>query len=531
MATLPHCTGVEYVLDDHDTIISKGDLQGKITYVNRDFIQISGYAEAEVMGGPQSILAHPETPPQVFQDFLRTLKANKTWTGVTKGRRKNGDFFWVEMIAAPIFEQHRQVGCITIRAKPAPRQVRAAELAYRAMQAGSKDVTLDQGRIVHRSLRRHWHAWSRWSAMSRMQLLAAVLALLFITLLAAVLLPENSVPGWLPPLCALGAALCPLAPFLLARGVTAPLAGLQRQIDEMSEGNLAAGIEADGGSEIERVRHSLRILQTNLKLLVSQIKETTELANGGALRMAADNADLLSRTEEQAGALRHAAASLERLTATVGNNAAAAQEANALAAATSGTAANGQQAVGAVISTMGAIQDSSRRIAHIISVIDGIAFQTNILALNAAVEAARAGDQGRGFAVVASEVRSLAGRCTSAASEIKILIGASVQQVEAGSKLVDEAGAAISDIVRAVDRVSCVMQDISTASGEQRIGIGQVNAAVLRMDGMTRQNARLAGQAEAASVRMQEQAGKLARLVSAFKLSASERAVRENCKR
>jgi aerotaxis receptor len=523
MHTKPHCTGVEYVLDDADTIISKGDLHGKITYVNRDFVKISGYAEDEVMGGPQSILAHPDTPPQVFEDFLRTLKANKTWTGVTKGRRKNGDYFWVEMIAAPIFENHRPVGCITIRAKPAPERIRAAEQAYQAMKSGSAEVMMDQGHIVRRSLRRHWQVWSRLSAMTHMKLLAGLLALLFLGLLAVLLLPDSAVPGWLPPVCALGASLCPLAPLLLARGIARPLAGLQRQIDDMSEGNLAVHIDAHGDGEIDRIRHSLRILQTNLKLLVSQIKETTELVNGGALRMASDNADLLTRTESQARSLQSAAASLDQLTATVGNNAAAAQEANQLAAATSGTAASGQQAVGAVIRTMGTIRDSSRRIADIIGVIDGIAFQTNILALNAAVEAARAGEQGRGFAVVASEVRSLAARSADAAREIKALIGDSVRQVEAGSKLVDDAGATITDIVRAVERVTSVMRDISTASGEQRVGIGQVNDAVLRMDGMTRQNAQLVGLAEAESARMQDQAGKLAELVSTFKLCARER--------
>jgi aerotaxis receptor len=525
MHTKPHCTGVEYVLDDADTIISKGDMRGRITYVNRDFVKISGYDEAEVMGAPQSILAHPDTPPQVFEDFLRTLEANKTWTGVTKGRRKNGDYFWVEMIAAPIFEHRRPVGCITIRAKPAPERIRAAESAYRAMQAGSTEVTMDQGRIVRRSLRRHWRAWPRLSTMTRMTLLAGLLALLFLGLLAALLEPDSVVRGWPAAACALGASLCPLAPLLLARGIARPLAGLQRQIDDMSEGNLAVDIDAHGDGEIDRIRHSLRILQTNLKLLVSQIKETTELVNGGALRMASGNADLLTRTESQARSLQRASASLEQLTAAVGNNAAAAQEANQLAAATSATAASGQRAVGAVIRTMGAIRDSSRRIADIIGVIDGIAFQTNILALNAAVEAARAGEQGRGFAVVASEVRGLAGRSADAAREIKALIGDSVQQVEAGSKLVDDAGTTIGDIVRAVGRVTAVMHDISTASGTQRIGIGQVNDAVLRMDGMTRQNAQLAGQAEADSARMQGQAGKLAKLVSTFKLCARDRAV------
>ncbi|MRV70419.1 PAS domain S-box protein [Duganella sp. FT92W] len=515
-----HSPGAEYVLADTDTIISKGDLHGKITYVNRDFLNISGYSEAEVMGGPQSVLAHPDTPPQVFDDFVRTLKANKTWTGVTKGRRKNGDYFWVEMIAAPIFENRRPVGCITIRTRPSAEKIRAAESAYQAMRAGAP-VAMDQGRIVRHSPLRRWRGWSRLTLAARMNWLSALMAGLFLAMLAALLPLAGALPGWLLPACLLGAMLCPLASLLLARGISQPLAQLRGLIDDMSEGNLATGITAHGDGEIDRLRHSLRMLQTNLKLLVSQIKETTELVNGGALRIASDNADLSHRTDTQAESLQRATRSLERLTATVSQNAAAAHEANELARATSGSAAHGQRAVGAVIQTMGAIKHSSRRIADIIGVIDGIAFQTNILALNAAVEAARAGEQGRGFAVVASEVRSLAGRSADAAREIKALIVDSVQQVEAGSRLVDDAGAAITDIVDTVARVTTFMRDIACASGEQKIGIGEVNDAVVGMGSMTRQNAQLVGHAEAESARMRDQAGKLAELVSAFKLRAS----------
>jgi aerotaxis receptor len=510
-------TETEYVLGETDTIISKGDLHGNITYVNRDFVKISGYTEAEVMGGPQSILAHPDTPPQVFEDFLRTLKANKTWTGVTKGRRKNGDYFWVEMIAAPIFENRRPVGCITIRTRPSVEKIRAAELAYQAMRSGGH-MGMDQGRITSRTTLRDWRWLSHFTMTVRMNLLAALQCVLFLAVPAALWPLDGNAAGWLAPACVLGAALCPLAPWLLARGIAAPLSRLRGLIDDMSEGDLAGDIAAHGDSEIDRLHHSLRMLQTNLKLLVSQIKETTERVNGGALRIASDNADLSQRTDAQTRSLQRATQSLQQLTATVSQNAAAAHEANALALATSGSAANGQRAVGAVIHTMGAIKDCSGRIADIIGVIDGIAFQTNILALNAAVEAARAGEQGRGFAVVASEVRNLAGRSADAAREIKALIVDSVQQVEAGSRLVDDAGAAIADIVGTAGRVTTFMRDIAAASGGQKIGIGDVNDAVVEMERMTRQNARLAGQAKAESTHMREQAGKLAELVCAFRL-------------
>jgi methyl-accepting chemotaxis protein len=210
---------------------------------------------------------------------------------------------------------------------------------------------------------------------------------------------------------------------------------------------------------------------------------------------------------------------MEQLTATVRNNAAHAHDANVLAADASVIAREGGAVVGEVVATMGTINDSSRKIVDIISVIDGIAFQTNILALNAAVEAARAGEQGRGFAVVASEVRNLAQRSAAAAKEIKQLIGDSVDKVDAGSRLVERAGATMENVVASIGRLSTLVGDISTASNEQQEGIGQVNVAITQMDGITQENAALVEQAAAAAASMQDQAQQLARLVDTFKLA------------
>ncbi|WP_227747124.1 PAS domain-containing protein [Paraburkholderia franconis] len=167
-------TNVEYVLDDSIAMISKGDLDGKITYVNRDFVKVSGYNEDEVLGAPQSILADGQTPSEVFEDFLRTVKGNRTWTGVTKGRRKNGDYFWVHMTAAPIFKEHRIAGFITIRSKATPEMIGEAEQAYAAMRDGRKDLELDEGRIVKRPAFRVLKVFTKLSYTARMHALAAL---------------------------------------------------------------------------------------------------------------------------------------------------------------------------------------------------------------------------------------------------------------------------------------------------------------------------------------------------------------------
>jgi aerotaxis receptor len=512
-------TGAEYQLDESDAIISKGDLNGRITYVNQGFVKLSGYTEAEVLGAPQSILAHPDTPQQVFDDFLRTVKANKTWAGVTQGRRKNGDCFWVEMTASPLFVNRRVAGYITIRTKAGRERVDAARSAYQAMKAGSLELDISEGRIIRRTRLRRFPALDQFSLAARMHACAALLAIAFVLNSLTHLSGDLAGMGWPLFVNASGLLLALLLPLFLARAIGRPLAQVERLIDDMSEGNLSHRIDAYGNGEIARIMHALRILQTNLKLLVSQIKETTELVNGGAHQIASSNADLSARTEAQASSLQQAATSLEQLTSTVAQNSDNAHEANRRAVATSGIAANGKRAVGAVIQTMGSIKDSSRKISEIVGVIDGIAFQTNILALNAAVEAARAGQQGRGFAVVASEVRGLAQRSADAAGEIKILIDHAEREVEAGSRLADDAGTTITEIVAAVEQVTLFMGDISAASREQSIGIGQVNMAVAAMERTTEQNAHMVEQAQAQSRHMQGQARKLAQLVSSFTLS------------
>src|SRR5450830_545549 len=300
--------------------------------------------------------------------------------------------------------------------------------------------------------------------------------------------------------------------------VTRPLARAREAADKLAGGDLTARLHVNQQDEIGQLMLAVNGISDGLAHVVADVRQGTEQITTASTEIASGNLDLSSRTEQQAGSLEEIASAMEELTSTVKQNADNAQQANQLAQSASEVASQGGAVVGQVIDTMGSINDSSKKIVDIISVIDGIAFQTNILALNAAVEAARAGEQGRGFAVVASEVRSLAQRSAAAAKEIKILIDDSVDKVEAGSKLVEQAGATMTEVVASVKRVTDIVGEISSASQEQRDGIEQVNHAITQMEQTTQQNAALVEEAAAAAQSLQDQAHKLTASVSTFKL-------------
>ena len=290
---------------------------------------------------------------------------------------------------------------------------------------------------------------------------------------------------------------------------------------QIAEGDLAVRINTRPG-DTDSLMVAMRVMRDKLAAIVAEVRNGSETITTASSEIARGNLDLSSRTEQQAGALEETASSMEQLNSTVKQNAENAHQANGLALAASDVAVQGGSIVSQVVETMQSINDSSQKVADIVSVIDGIAFQTNILALNAAVEAARAGEQGRGFAVVASEVRSLAQRSAAAAKEIKVLIGDSVGKVENGSKLVEQAGSTMNDIVASIKRVTEVMTEITHANSEQSSGIEQVNEAIIQIDDMTQQNAALVEQAAAAARSLQEQASGLQQLVSVFRLDAGQ---------
>ena len=313
-----------------------------------------------------------------------------------------------------------------------------------------------------------------------------------------------------------------LMAFVITRSIVRPLGSAVKVAEAVAEGNLTSTVVAAGADEVSQLLRALSRMNGSLVTIVLRVRNSSDSIATGSSQIAAGNTDLSQRTEEQASNLQQTAASMEELTATVKQNADTARAATQIASSASAAAAAGGRVVGQVVATMEEISHSSRKIVDIIGVIDGIAFQTNILALNAAVEAARAGEQGRGFAVVASEVRSLAQRSAEAAKEIKSLIGASVEKVESGSHLVDEAGKSMADIVTQVTRVNDLIGEISSASMEQSTGIGQIGDAVNQLDQVTQQNAALVEESAAAAESLKVQAAQLAQVVSVFRLNAGD---------
>jgi methyl-accepting chemotaxis protein len=323
-------------------------------------------------------------------------------------------------------------------------------------------------------------------------------------------------------LCVLLTALGGVAAWLISRSITRPLSAAVNVAQTVASGDLTTTFTAQPRDEVGDLMRALQDMNGNLAGLVGEVQAGTHAIAGASAQIASGNLDLSARTEQQAGALEETASSMEELTTTVRNNADNAGQANQLVQAASGVAGRGGEIVGKVVETMGSIEASSRQIVDIISVIDGIAFQTNILALNAAVEAARAGEQGRGFAVVASEVRNLAQRSAAAAKEIKELIGNSVDKVNLGTELVQQAGATITEVVESVGRVTDIMGEITAASREQSSGIDQVNEAINQMDRATQENAALVEEAAAAATSLQEQAARLAKAASRFRLAEGQ---------
>lgn len=516
---------IEYPISDDTLILSTTDTKGRLTFVNQTFIDVSGFTEEELIGKAHNLVRHPDMPPEAFEDLWNTLKAGDPWTGLVKNRRKNGDFYWVIGNATPIKENGNVIGYLSVRTKPSRELIATVEPIYRQILDGkAKNLKIEKGQVVRTDLIGKISSLLHITMGKRIAIAMGIPALLLMCIGGAGWwgLSQEVAAPWLGSFIATTTAMGLLTlmtlGFYLKRNITKPLQNAINIANTLAAGDLKTKVTVDKTDEFGDLLKALSQLGTNLRATVTDVNTGSHHVSQGAGEIAAGNMDLSQRTEDQAASLEETAASMEELTSTVRQNADNSKQANQLAINASEIASKGGGMMSGVVTTMSSISASSNKISEIISVIDGIAFQTNILALNAAVEAARAGEQGRGFAVVATEVRNLAQRSATAAKEIKGLIDDSVEKVNNGTQLVDDAGKTMDEIVLSIKQVTDIMSEISAASLEQSAGIEQVNQAITQMDEVTQQNAALVEQSAAAAETLENQAKSLTGAISIFKV-------------
>ena len=507
-----------YAFPADQTLVSVTDLKGRITYCNAAFTAVSGYQQSELLGQAHNIVRHPDMPEEAFRDMWATIEAKRPWTGLVKNRRKNGDHYWVNANATPMLDGEQITGYLSVRTSPDPAAVAAAEALYAQMQAdaaaGRTRYTLQHGQVLRAGLYGRVQRLLKPGVLMRLALLQLLLGAL---LLALVLLGTPALA--IAPALAVAAGLTVAATWATA---VRPLARLVEDANHLASGDLAHAVTTGDQGFVGQLQQALNQMSVNLRTVVSDVRHEIDELNTSVREIADGNEDMSARTESQASSLEETAASMEQINSTVQSSAASAARGHELASTTSHITQRSNEAVQSVAHTMQGIAESSSRITEIIHLIEGVAFQTNILALNAAVEAARAGDQGRGFAVVAAEVRALAQRTTAAAKEVKQLISESSDRVSTGGAQTQTALGRMEEALQAVGKVGTVLEEISTASSEQTLGIAQINEAITQMDSLTQQNAAMVEELAATARALQGQTAEVSNSMRLFRLKAGD---------
>ena len=493
-------TNVEQHLKEGEFIVSKTDLKGRISYVNRPFMEISGFTEEELLGKAHNIVRHPDMPPQAYEDLWTTLKSGKPWRGMVKNRCKNGDYYWVEANANPVWDGDQVVGYMSLRSKPSRAEVEAAEKIYRRFREGTaRGLSIKEGRVVRTGLLGWLAALGNMGIKTRVSLACAFIAGIVATL-GVLSIADMTLRG---TLVGAGVVLSGGVWWLLVSKVLRPLDDAVRACQTIAAGDVQLLKSAAYHGEVGRLMHAINTMAGNVASIVNDVKAAATALSTGSEEVSATAQDMGQASSNQAASMEVAAISVEQMTASINQNTQNAKVTDGMAGKAAKEAIEGGAAVKQTVSAM-------KSIAGKVGIIDDIAYQTNLLALNAAIEAARAGEHGKGFAVVAAEVRKLAERSQVAAQEIGELAKGSVGLAERAGKLLDE-------MVPSIKKTSDLVQEITAASEEQASGVGQVNAAMNQLNQATQQNASASEELAATAEEMSGQSEQLQQLMSFFK--------------
>lgn len=511
-------TQKNYDFPHDELLVSVTNTKGEISHCNPAFVRVSGFEYEDLMGQPHNLIRHPDMPAAAFKDMWRTIAHGYPWTGIVKNRRKNGDHYWVRANVTPIMEDGKPKGYLSVRTKPSAEEIQTAEALYARMQAqaqaGRETMRLRAGEVRRLGIAGWWAQRSDVGLLARMVLMLTLVA-------AVVMLPD--VLGW-QGAWAWGMRLAALVlggAWISWRFQSRCVRGIEQANEwaaRMASCNLASACEHNYTGTVGTLMARLQQIQINLRAVVGDVLTEVRDFHAMSQELSHSSLDLAKRTEAQASDLEQTAASMEEIASTVVQTAETAQQMERESDQSKAVVSRSGEAIQEVGVAMERIRQSSTRMREIIGVIESIAFQTNLLALNAAVEAARAGEQGRGFAVVAGEVRALAQRSATAAKEIGVLIGSTVEGINDGNARMQAAGKTLEGMVDAVSSVSELVHQISLATREQSLGITLVNEAVASLDAMTQQNAAMVEQSTGAAKTLQTHAVRLQRSVSFFKI-------------
>jgi aerotaxis receptor len=503
-------TNVERSLKEGEFIVSKTNLKGQITYVNRPFLEISGFSEEELMGAPHNIVRHPDMPPAAFQDLWQTLQSGQPWRGMVKNRCKNGDYYWVDASANPIWERGRIVGFMSLREKPSREKIVSAERVYRQFrEEGARGYSVKAGRVVRTGLFGWFESLANLSMMSRITAACITLGLLDSAMAASSLMTEAGISRnvfTLPVLASvLALVLLGWMWWYLRNELIRPLNEATRTCQTIASGGLSMnGNAADRRDEIGVFLHAINTMSGNLTSIVTDVRAASFELSSSTEELDATAQNVSQASSGQAANMEEASASIEQMSESIRHNTENAKVTDGMSSKAAKEAVEGSEAVKQTVAAM-------KQIAGKIGIIDDIAYQTNLLALNAAIEAARAGEYGKGFAVVAAEVRKLAERSQLASQEIGELASSSVQMAVKAGQLLDE-------MVPSINKTSGLVQEISAASEEQSSGVGQINNAMNQLNQITQQNASASEELAVTAEDMSGQARKLQQLMEFFQL-------------